>query len=128
MKVKVIAMATAGLLALSSTQAMAADAEAGEDVYKKRCAACHNVEPGKHKTGPSLHGVYGRQAGSTDFKRYSGLVGADFVWETDNLYTYLEDPKSFVVANTNNKRSAMAFRLKDSDQRYDVIEYLKTLK
>lgn len=128
MKVKVLALAAAGMLALSSTHVMAADAEAGADIFKKRCMTCHTIEAGKHKTGPSLFGVYGRQAGGTDFKRYKGLQGVDFVWESDNLYEYIADPKAFVLANTENKRTAMTFKLRDSEQRADVVEYLKTLK
>lgn len=106
----------------------AADAAAGELVFKKICVTCHSAEPGVNKTGPSLFGVYGRKAGSTDFPRYKGLVGADFTWNTENLNTYLADPKAFVIANTQNKTTSMTYALKDASQRENVIAYLQTLK
>jgi cytochrome c len=72
--------------------------------------------------------VVGSRAGSTDFKRYKGLAGADFVWDEAKLMEFLEDPGAFVVAHTANERSSMAFKLKDARERADVVAYLKTLK
>jgi cytochrome c2 len=51
-----------------------------------------------------LFGVLGRKAGSSDFSRYKGLVGADFSrykglvgadfsWDPNLLDQYLQDPK-----------------------------------
>ncbi len=119
-----IAFAIAAAVVGTSGAAMAADAAAGEEVFKKRCTACHALD--KAKTGPALGGVVGRQAGSTDFKRYKGLVGADFEWTPELLDEYIADPKKFVVNNTSNKRSSMTYKLKDAEERADVIEYLKT--
>ncbi len=128
MKIKVLALAAAGILATTPMQADAADAAAGEKVFKTRCMTCHMAEPGKHKVGPSLYGVVGREAGTTDFKRYVGLKGVDFVWNEENLYEYIADPNKFIREKTDNKRSGMAFKLPDSDDRKDVIAYLKTLQ
>jgi cytochrome c len=97
-------------------------------VFKKVCTTCHSNEPGVNKTGPSLFGVYGRKAGSSDFPRYKGLVGADFTWDEALLDEYLQDPKAFVVAHTQNKTTAMTYSVKDPKQRADVIAYLQTLK
>jgi cytochrome c len=121
-------VAFAALTAAGSGPALAADAAAGEQVFKKVCTACHSNQPGVNKTGPSLFGVYGRKAGSSDFPRYKGLVGADFTWNAENLEVYLQDPKAFVIANTNNKTTAMTYALKNPEQRADVIAYLQTLK
>ncbi len=44
MKTIFMAMATVGLLALSSGAAQAADADKGEAVYQKRCLQCHGEE------------------------------------------------------------------------------------
>jgi cytochrome c len=122
------AVAALGFMAGSAQTAIAADAAAGEQVFKKVCTTCHSNEPGVNKTGPSLAGVYGRKAGSSNFPRYKGLVGADFTWNDELLFEYLQDPKAFVIAHTQNKTTAMTYALKDAQQREDVIAYLKTLK
>lgn len=123
-----LALAGGLAFALATSNAFAAgDATAGATVFKA-CMACHSAEAGVHKTGPSLFGVYGRKAGSTDFPRYKGLVGADFTWDDAKLDEYLADPKAFVVKYTQNKTTAMTFKLPDEQKRADVIAYLKTLK
>ncbi|MCU0895091.1 MAG: c-type cytochrome [Rhodospirillales bacterium] len=118
-----LALAFAGA---AQAQMPAGDAAKGQDVFKK-CTACHAVEAGKHKVGPSLHGVVGRQAGSTDFARYVGLKGTDIVWTEENLFEYLADPTAFVKSKTQNPRSGMAYKLPKPEERADVIAYLKTL-
>lgn len=128
MKKTVLTLAAVGMFALAPMQAGAADAAAGEKVFKTKCMTCHLAEPGKHKVGPSLYGVVGRQAGSTDFKRYVGLKGATFTWTEDKIYEYVADPTKFIRENTDQNRSGMAFKLPDSQQRQDVIAYLKTLQ
>lgn len=116
------------LLFTHASGAIAADAAAGEQVFKKVCATCHSNQAGVNKTGPSLFGAFGRKAGSADFPRYKGLVGADFTWDAAKLDSYLQDPKGFVLANTQNKTTAMTYALKDAQQRADVIAYMQTLK
>lgn len=113
----------ASLLAAAGV-AHAQDAAAGASVFNKKCKACHTIEEGKHRTGPSLYHIYGRQAGSTDFKRYRGLTEADWAWDTETLTEYLKDPKAFVQAR-GAKTTGMTFRLKDDTEIADVIAYLQ---
>lgn len=122
----IAALSAAALL--TSAGGAAADAAAGEQVFKKVCATCHSNQAGVNKTGPSLYGAFGRKAGSADFPRYKGLVGADFSWDAARLDGYLQDPKAYVLANTQNKTTAMTYALKDAQQRANVIAYLETLK
>jgi cytochrome c len=123
------ALVASAVLCVGIASANAAgDPAAGEQVFKKVCTTCHSNEPGVNKTGPSLFGVYGRKAGTSDFPRYKGLVGADFTWDEALLNEYLQDPKAFVVTHTQNKTTAMTYSVKDAQQRADVIAYLQTLK
>ena len=129
MKSKLSMAAAAALIALGAAaaavpgrQAEAADAAAGERVFKK-CVACHVVDEEKHKTGPHLVGVMGREAGSlADFKKYSkALKESGIVWDEPTLDAYLEAPRKVVKGGT------MAFAgLKKAKDRADVIAYLRT--
>jgi cytochrome c len=114
----------AGLALLVATDRIeaAGDPEAGARLFRT-CAACHTLEPGAHRTGPSLAGVFGRKAGTAEgFHRYSdALRSADLVWREDTLNGFLADPQAFLPGNR------MTFRgIADAQGRADVIAYLQT--
>ena len=111
----------AGALAALSQPALAeGDTAKGEKLFK-RCAACHSLEAGKKKIGPSLAGVFGRAAGAVeDFKYSKAMVDSGIVWDAETLDKYLERPKKFIPKNK------MAFPgLRKVDQRADLIAYLE---
>ena len=114
-------VALAGMC-LAATSAQAGDAAKGEAVFKSKCKMCHSTVPGKHSMGPSLAGIVGAKAASTDFPKYLGLKSMDIVWDAAKLDAFLADPKGFVGAKT------MAVGLKKAEDRADVIAYLETLK
>ncbi len=124
-KVKFLAFSLATIMALASSAAFAdGDAKKGEKVFKK-CAACHSVEAGKHKIGPSLAGVVGRKAGSTDFTKYKALKGADFTWDEDTISDWITNQKDFLKSKGIDSKTAMKIAIKKEDDRDDVIAYLK---
>ncbi|OSQ49577.1 c-type cytochrome [Thalassospira alkalitolerans] len=119
--------ATIAMIAIAP--AMAGDAEKGEKVFKK-CAACHSIEAGKNKVGPSLAGVIGKNCGHVeDFKYGKGYQAAcekGFTIDEAFLTEYLQDPSAKLSEIAGSKeRSKMSFKLKKDDQIADVIEYLK---
>lgn len=85
------------------------------------CKTCHSLEPGKNGVGPSLHGVFGRKAGTEPGFNYSpAMVNSNVVWTEDTLAKYLTDPKGFIPGNK------MPFPgLADAQKRQAVITYLK---
>jgi Cytochrome c2 len=113
-------------LLLSSGMAWAqadGDAAAGERVFNQ-CKACHTVEAGKNRVGPSLHGVVGRKAGSVEGFNYSpAMKNSATVWTPENLDRYLASPKEGMPGNK------MAFAgLKKAEDRANVIAYLSQQK
>lgn len=115
------ALAVVGMLIFVPPAASTeSDPKQGSRVFRA-CAACHSLEPGRHRTGPSLAGVFGRKAGTAEgFRRYSpALRAADVVWTEATLDAWLADPQTFIP---NNR---MAFDgLLDAKVRADLIAYL----
>ena len=110
------------IVAASRPVQAAGDPEAGARVFRT-CAACHTLEPGAHRTGPSLAGVFERKAGTAEgFHRYSdALRSAGLVWREDALNEFLADPQAFLPGNR------MTFPgIPDAQARADVIAYLQT--
>lgn len=117
-----ITLTTLGSLHLGAAAAFAdGDAEKGKRIFN-RCGVCHSVGDGeRHKQGPNLHGVIGREAGKADgFNRYSDAIkNSDIVWTPERLDEYLKDPRKF-LPGTN-----MVFAgLRNDQQRADLIAYL----
>jgi cytochrome c len=119
---KAVVAFTLGMAVAGS--AFAADANAGKEVFTKKCAMCHSVEAGKNKMGPSLAGVVGRKAGTAPDYNYSdAMKGYGKEWTAETLEPWLTDPKATVPG------TKMVFAgLKNKDDRDNVIAYLETLK
>ncbi len=110
---------------MSGLVAMIADADvaAGEKVSKK-CKACHVFdEGGKHKLGPALWGVVGRDIASYEGYNYSGaLTELDGDWSYDKLDQFLAAPKKYVPG------TKMVFAgVKKEQDRANLILYLRSL-
>lgn len=75
----------------------AADAGAGEQVFKK-CAACHTINPGgANGLGPNLHGIMGKPLASIPGFNYSAdLKAKGGTWTWEDMSAWLKSPKGFV--------------------------------
>lgn len=122
---KFLPVACAALLSWSVAQAeVIGDPDAGEAVFRQ-CASCHQIGDGaKHRVGPHLNGLFGRQAGGLDDFKYSssltrvGTSGTQ--WHADTLHIYLENPRNLASG------TRMSFRgIKDPQERADVIAYMR---
>jgi cytochrome c len=100
---------------------IACDPAHGEKVFQ-RCKACHTLEAGTNKIGPSLAGLIGRKAGSVEGFKYSEALASardTVVWNDQSLDAWLTNPKKFIPGNR------MAFPgLPNAQDRADVIAYL----
>ena len=88
------------------------------------CKACHSVERGKTIIGPSLHGVFGRKAGSLAGASYSpAMAGSGLLWDEATLDAFLTSPM-VKVPGTRMTYAGQA----DPAKRAAIIAYLKALK
>jgi cytochrome c len=96
------------------------DADKGKKVFNK-CKACHTLEAGKNRVGPSLHGIFGRAAGTVEGFKYSdAMTSSGITWDEASLDSYLKDPKALVPG------TKMVFAgLKKEDDIQDLLAYLK---
>lgn len=58
----------------------------GEKVYRT-CAICHSLSPGSdRRAGPSLHGIFGRRAGTlADYNYSEALRDSDIIWGAETI-------------------------------------------
>ncbi|TCO73031.1 c-type cytochrome [Rhodovulum euryhalinum] len=98
---------------------------AGEKVFAE-CKACHQVgESAKHRVGPVLNGVVGRQVGQAEGFNYSPAIRKaaeqGMIWDHATLDAYLASPRSVI------EKGRMSFQgLRSEDDREAVIAYLRT--
>lgn len=116
-------LTVATLLLLSSTLTVeaAGNPERGAELYRV-CAGCHSLEPGRHRAGPSLARIFGREAGTVEgFLRYSdALKQSKVVWNEETLDAWLEEPDEVIPGNL------MPFPgIKDAQRRADLVAFLK---
>jgi cytochrome c len=73
-----------------------ADVAKGEQVFKK-CAACHNADPGgANALGPALFGTMGKSlAGHPGFAYSDALKGVGGTWDWEKMSAWLANPKKF---------------------------------
>lgn len=123
MKYRFTFAAIASTLLLAAPALAEGDAAKGEKVFVA-CKACHEVDKGVNKVGPTLKGVVGRKvAGLPDYKYSEAMTakGAEgAMWDEATLAIYLPNPKAFVP------KTKMAFAgVKKPEQVADLIAYLK---
>lgn len=81
-----------------------------------------HITNGNSPAGPNLNGLFGRKTGQAAGYSYSQAnQNKGIVWESDTLFTYLENPKKYIPG------TKMVFAgIKNVDERNDLIAYLKS--
>jgi len=107
-------------LALLLCSGSAANSDAGQDLFARRCSGCHSLDTDKE--GPRLRGVFGRKAGTVaDFPYSEALRKSDIVWDEPSLKRWLEDPQKMAPHND------MEFHVAAESERDAIVAYLKSL-
>jgi len=97
-------------------------AERGAQVFRA-CAACHSVTPdGGGRAGPTLHGVFGRKAGSLAGYDYStGFAAHGVTWNADTIARLFRDGPNAVTPGTKMPEQ----RITDPEDLAALVEWLE---
>ncbi len=98
------------------------DLSRGEKLFKT-CSACHTLTPDDgHRAGPTLHGLFGRTAGSHPGYRYSeALVKSDLVWTAETIDKLFAIGPDHLLPGTKMPLQ----RMPSGQDRADLITFLK---
>ncbi len=108
------------ILAAATAARADGDAARGEKKFEE-CASCHSVQNGQNGVGPSLHGLFGRKAGTlADFRYSPAIKRSGISWSAKTLDDFVADPQKLVPAN----RMPYA-GMPDAGDRADLIAYLQ---
>ena len=113
----------AGIVVAASTgTALAQDAAAGEQVFRRLCSPCHDTGPdAKVKLGPPLNGIDGRKAGTFEGFNYSPAnKSSGITWGEPGFDKYIRAPMQEMPG------TRMAFvGIKNDKDVADLWAYLK---
>ena len=98
----------------------AGDPGVGQAIFEE-CKACHSLQPGQNRIGPSLAGVVGRKAGTAPGYDYSqAVLKSGITWNEENLAKFIAAPRS-LIPGTKMPFAGIA----DARKRADLIAYLQ---
>lgn len=95
----------------------------GERQFMRKCSICHALTPPpSRKAGPTLHGLFGRRAGSVPGYPYSPtLTGSDIIWSDKTIDALFDlGPDHFIPGSKMPMQRITGVR-----DRQDLIEFLR---
>jgi cytochrome c len=96
----------------------------GERQFARKCSVCHTLKlDGKRRAGPTLFGVFGRQAGTLEGYTYSdALLQSTIVWDADSIDRLFKDGPDVVTPGTKMPIQ----RMKNAQDRTDLVSFLQS--
>lgn len=99
------------------------DMSNGERQFQRKCSICHSLtEDSERRAGPTLHGVFGRRAGTLPGYVYSDtLDGSDIVWDEATIDLLFDlGPDHYIPGSKMPMQ-----RIVRPEDRRDLIDWLK---
>ncbi|MEP1536259.1 MAG: c-type cytochrome [Paracoccaceae bacterium] len=95
----------------------------GERQFMRKCSICHALKAGSsRKAGPTLHGVFGRQAGTIPTYRYSKTLDqSGIIWGEDTIDALFDEGPDHYIPGSKMPMQVIA---KPQD-RADLIAFLR---
>jgi cytochrome c len=103
-----------------------ANADAGQQIFKK-CMSCHTVNKGGiNKVGPNLWNIVGaNKISSPTFSYSSAMIAKGGVWNLESLFKFIHKPQVFVpgtkmsfigLNNPQDIANVIAYLIQNSDK------------
>ncbi|HKE96828.1 MAG TPA: c-type cytochrome [Povalibacter sp.] len=92
--------------------------------FNNHCRTCHSAKADDNRQGPSLHGIVGARAGSSQgFANYSqAMKNSGITWDEATLEKFIANPEA-VEPNNNMKPFG---GVDDPAVRRQIVEFLKS--
>ena len=96
----------------------------GESQFARKCSVCHTLRAdGKRRAGPSLFGVFGREAGGLEGYSYSlALEQSNIIWSAATINRLFEEGPDKVTPGTKMPIQ----RMKNAKDREDLVSFLQS--
>ena len=96
----------------------------GERQFARKCSVCHTLQvDGRRRAGPTLFGVFGRQAGTLEGYPYSdALIESTIVWNEATIDRLFKDGPDVVTPGTKMPIQ----RMKNAQDRQDLVRFLQS--
>ncbi|MEL6585596.1 MAG: c-type cytochrome [Pseudomonadota bacterium] len=95
----------------------------GERQFMRKCSICHALDPGpSRKAGPTLHNVFGRQAGTVPGYSYSDLLASsDIIWTAQTIDALFDLGPDHYIPGSKMPMQVIA----KAQDRTDLIAFLR---
>lgn len=96
----------------------------GARQFARKCSVCHSLEAdGKRRAGPTLFGVFGREAGKVaDYPYSTALAKTPIVWDADTIDALFREGPDVVTPGSKMPLQ----RIDNARDRRDLIDFLKS--
>ncbi|WP_037307344.1 c-type cytochrome [Ruegeria halocynthiae] len=95
----------------------------GERQFTRKCSICHSLTPdGERRAGPTLHGIFGRPAGTLPGYFYSDtLQDSDIIWNDKTINALFDEGPDHYIPGSKMPMQ----RITQASDRDDLIAFLR---